>query len=164
MKDLLFDFTVDKANNVVHITREFAAPCALVWAAFTTQEFLDQWWAPQPLLSKTISMDFSVGGQRFYAMVQPDGQEHFGIQQFTSITPMTNLTWLSSFADKDGNINSDFPTSVWDLTFTEENGTTRVAIAIQHKTLADIEMHIRMGFKDGFTMTLDHLDQLLSAH
>lgn len=164
MKDLVFDFTVDKTNNIVFITREFAAERALVWAAFTTQEFLDQWWAPQPLTSKTISMDFSVGGQRFYAMVQPDGQEHYGIQQFTSITPTTNFKWLSSFADKDGNINPDFPTSEWDLTFTEENGKTRVAIAIQHKTLAAIEMLIQMGFKDGFTMTLDHLDQLLSVH
>jgi uncharacterized protein YndB with AHSA1/START domain len=161
MNNLQFDFTVDKTNNMVLINREFAAELSLVWDAFSKQEILDQWWAPQPLVSRTKSMDFKVGGQRFYAMVSPEGQEHYSIQKFTSITPKTNLKWLSSFADKDGNINAEFPTSEWDLNFTEENGTTKVAIAIKHKTLANIEMLIQMGFKEGFTMTLNYLEKLL---
>ena len=160
--NLLFDFTVDKTNNTVLVNREFAAELSLVWDAFTKKEILDQWWAPQPWISKTYSMEFKNGGRRFYAMVSPEGQEHYSIQKFTSITPKTNLKWLSSFADKDENINTAFPTSEWELNFTEENGTTKVAIAIRHKTLADIEMHIQMGFKEGFTMTLNELDSLLS--
>jgi uncharacterized protein YndB with AHSA1/START domain len=163
MNNLLFDFTVDKTNNTVFVNREFAAELSLVWDAFTKQEILDQWWAPQPWVSKTKSMDFKVGGQRFYAMVSPEGQEHYSIEKFTSITPKTNLQWLSSFADKDENINAEFPSSEWELNFSEENGTTKVAIAIKHKTLADIEMHIQMGFKEGFTMTLNELDNLLST-
>lgn len=159
--NLLFDFTVDKTNNIVLINREFAAELSLVWDAFSKQEILDQWWAPQPLVSRTIAMDFKVGGQRFYAMVSPEGQEHYGIQKFTSITPKTNLKMVSSFTDKDGNINAEFPTSDWELNFTEENGTTKVAMAIKHKTLADIEMLIQMGFKEGFTMTLNYLEKLL---
>ena len=95
-------------------------------------------------------------------MVSPEGQEHYSIEKFTSITPKTNLKWLSSFADKDENINAEFPTSEWELNFSEENGTTKVAIAIKHKTLADIEMHIQMGFKEGFTMTLNYLAELLT--
>jgi uncharacterized protein YndB with AHSA1/START domain len=161
--NLLFDFTVDKANNKVLINREFAAEHSLVWDAFTKQEILDQWWAPAPWVSKTKSMDFKVGGRRFYAMVGPEGQEHYSIEKFTSITPKTHLKWLSSFADKDENINPEFPTSEWELNFTEENGTTKVAITIQHKTLADIEMHIQMGFREGFTMTLNELETLLPA-
>lgn len=161
--NLLFDFTVDKTNNTVFVNREFAAELSMVWGAFTKQEILDQWWAPQPWVSKTKSMDFKVGGWRFYAMVSPQGEEHYSIQKFTSISPKTNLKWLSSFADKDENINAEFPTSEWNLNFSEENGTTKVAIAIKHKTLADIEMHIKMGFKEGFTMTLNELEKLLST-
>jgi uncharacterized protein YndB with AHSA1/START domain len=161
--NLLFDFTVDKTNNTVFVNREFAAELSMVWGAFTKQEILDQWWAPQPWVSKTKSMDFKVGGRRFYAMVSPQGEEHYSIQKFTSISPKTNLKWLSSFADKDENINAEFPTSEWNLNFSEENGTTKVAIAIKHKTLADIEMHIKMGFKEGFTMTLNELEKLLST-
>ena len=98
MKTLQFDFTVDKTTNTVLISREFAADLSLVWDAFTKQEILDQWWAPKPLASKTKSMDFKVGGKRFYAMVTPEGQENYGIQEYTAINPKTILQWASSFA------------------------------------------------------------------
>ncbi|MCK9206713.1 MAG: SRPBCC domain-containing protein, partial [Salinivirgaceae bacterium] len=65
--------------------------------------------------------------------------------------------------DKDENINEALPTSQWELNFSEQNGTTTVDIMIKHKTLADIEMLIQMGFKEGFTMTLNELDTLLST-
>ena len=88
---LLFDFTVDKATKTVVVTREFAADLPLVWDAFTKQEILDQWWAPKPWSSKTKYMDFKVGGRRFYAMVSPEGHEHWSIQEYTSISPKTNF-------------------------------------------------------------------------
>ena len=161
MNNLLFDFTVDKSTNSVIVHKEFAADLPLVWDAFTKQEILDQWWAPKPWKSRTRVMDFKVGGRRFYAMVGPEGQEHWSIEEFTAISPKTNLQWVSSFADKDENINEQFPSSEWDLNFSEQNGTTKVNIVIKHKTLADVEMHIQMGFKEGFTMTLNELETLL---
>lgn len=102
---LLFSFTVDKTNNTVIVNREFAAELSLVWDAFTKKEILDQWWAPKPWLSKTKRMDFKVGGRRFYAMVSPEGQEHWGIQDFTSISPTRNFKYFDAFADKDENID-----------------------------------------------------------
>ena len=159
---LLFDFTVDKTTNSVFIIREFDAELPLVWDAFTKPEILDQWWAPKPLTSKTKNMDFKVGGRRFYAMILPDGQEHWGIQEFTSISPKTNVKWVSSFTDKDENINTELPSSNWDLNFSEQAGKTKVSIVIKHKTLANIEMLIQMGFKEGFTMTLNFLEELLT--
>jgi uncharacterized protein YndB with AHSA1/START domain len=159
--NLLFDFTVNKENNTVNIKREFNADRELVWEAWTNPEILDQWWAPKPYKSKTKIMDFKVGGRRFYAMVSPEGQENWGVQKFTLIDPKTDLGWLSSFADKDENINETLPTSQWELNFSELNGTTKVSIVIKHKTLANIEMIIQMGFKEGFTMTLNELNTLL---
>src|SRR3954465_13225256 len=97
--NLLFDFTVDKTKKTVLVTREFAADLSLVWDAFTKQEILDQWWAPKPYASKTKSMDFKVGGRRFYAMVSPEGQENWQVQKYTSITPKTNFKYFSAFAD-----------------------------------------------------------------
>ena len=162
MSNLQFEFAVDKATNTILINKEFAADLSLVWDAFTKQELLDQWWAPKPLASKTKSMNFKVGGKRFYAMVNAEGQEHYGIQEYTAINPKTNLQWASSFADKDENLNAQFPTSNWELNFNRQNGITKVSITIKHKTLADIEMLIQMGFKEGFTMTLNELEELLN--
>lgn len=160
--NLLFDFTLDKAAKTVFITREFAAELDLVWDAFTKQEILDQWWAPKPYQSKTIRMDFKVGGRRFYAMVNAEGQEiGWHIQDYTSITPKTNFKYLSVFADKDEN---PFPPgSNWDLNFNEENNITKVSISIYNESLERMEKMIEMGFKEGFTMTLNELANLLST-
>ncbi len=159
MKNLLFDFTVDKAAKTVYITKEFDAELSLVWDAFTKQEILDQWWAPKPYLSKTKAMDFKVGGRRFYAMVSPEGNETWAIQKYTSISPKTNFKYLNAFADKDENPN--LPGSDWDLTFTEQNGITKVSIVIYNDSLERMEQMIKMGFKEGFTMTLNELGNLL---
>jgi uncharacterized protein YndB with AHSA1/START domain len=159
--NLLFDFTVDKSTNSVFVNREFDATLSLVWDAFTKKEILDQWWAPKPWTSRTKFMNFKEGGRRFYAMVSPEGQEHWSIQDYTSISPTTNFKFIDAFADKDEVINTEFPGSEWDLNFSEQNDTTTVKISIKHKTLASLEQIIQMGFKEGFTMTLNELTILL---
>jgi uncharacterized protein YndB with AHSA1/START domain len=157
--NLLFDFTVDKSTKTVSITREFDAELSLVWDAFTNQEILDQWWAPKPFESKTKVMEFKVGGRRFYAMVSPEGQEMWQLQQYTSITPKTNFKFLSVFADKDE--NPHLPGSNWDLNFKEENNITKVSISIYNESLERMEKMIEMGFKEGLTMTLNELTNVL---
>src|ERR1700755_2062365 len=113
--DLLFDLTVDKASKTVFVTKEFDAGLSLVWDAFTKEEILDQWWAPKPWKARTKFMDFSVGGRRFYAMVSPEGQEFWSVQEYTSIDPTTNFKYVDAFTDKEENINHEMPGSTWDL-------------------------------------------------
>ena len=109
-------------------------------------------------------MDFKVGGRRFYAMVSPEGQKMWQLQQYTSITPKNNFKFLSVFADKDE--NPHLPGSNWDLNFNEENGpdgyrVTKVSISIYNESLERMEKMIEMGFKEGFTMTLNELTNVL---
>ena len=163
MNTLLFDFTVDKATNTVFVTREFAAELSLVWDAFTKPEILDQWGAPEPWTTQTISMDFKVGGRRFYKMISPEGQEHFSVQDFTSITPKTNYKYISGFSDKDGNINPEFYGSENNLDFSEANGATTFRMSIKYKDPATLEMMANDHFKAGFTMTLNILEKILKT-
>ena len=167
--DLLFDFTVDKTKKTVYITREFDAALSLVWDAFTKAELIDQWIAPKPMTSKTKYQDFKVGGIRFYAMVSPEGQERWAIQEYTSITPKTNFKMYNAFADKDENPE---PTgSEWDHTFSEQNarpdeplgrGTTKVSITIYNESLERLE-RILDGFTKGMKMSLSNLENLLAT-
>ena len=158
---LLFDFTVDKAAKTVYITREFDADLSLVWDAFTKADILDQWVAPKPWTSKTKYMNFEVGGKRFYAMVSPEGQERWAIQEYISIIPKTNFKMFNAFADKDG--TPELPGSEWNYTFTEENGKTRVSITIYNESLARMEKMIEMGFTEGFKMSMNNLENLLET-
>jgi len=177
---LLFDFTVDKVAKTVSITREFDAALSLVWDAFTNAEMLDQWWAPKPFTSKTKYMDFRVGGRRFYAMVNPEGEETgWQIFHYTSITPKSNFTCRSVFTDKDE--TPLLPGADWDLSFTEKNTRpparsghpggddpagreiTKVSISIYFESPEELEKMMDMGFKEGFTATLNELSILLKT-
>ncbi|RZL32954.1 MAG: SRPBCC domain-containing protein, partial [Pedobacter sp.] len=111
--------------------------------------------------SKTKNMDFKVGGSRFYAMVGPEGEEHLAIQQFTAIQPKSNFKYSNAFADE--NATPNLPGSEWNLNFRAENGITTVTISIYNDSLERMEQMLEMGFKEGFTMTLNELDHLLLA-
>lgn len=160
---LLFDFNVDKKTNTIFVHKEFDAGLDLVWDAFTKQEILDLWGAPEPWVAQTIRMEFKVGGRRFYKMISPEGQEHYSVQDYTSISPKTNLKYLSGFSDKDEHINPDFYGSENDLKFSEANGITTVRISIKYKSLAILEMMIEKGFREGFTLTMNKIDHLIKS-
>jgi uncharacterized protein YndB with AHSA1/START domain len=161
MNDLLFDFTLDESKKTAFINREFDAELSLVWDAFTKPEILDQWWAPKPWASKTKVMDFEVGGRRFYAMVSPEGLERWSVQQYTSISPKTNFKYLNAFADEHENM--ELPGSEWNLDFSEKNGRTKLSVTIYNESRERMEKMIEMGFKEGFKMTLKHLEDLLTT-
>jgi uncharacterized protein YndB with AHSA1/START domain len=161
--NLLFNFTVDKENNTIHVTRAFAASRELVWDAWTQPEILDQWWAPKPYRTETKSMDFREGGTWLYAMVGPENEKHWCKADYKNIEPVERLSWLDAFCDENGNENTGKPRSLWTNIFTEDNGITTVHVTLQHDNYADIELLIKMGFKEGFTMALGNLDELLPA-
>jgi len=155
------EFIVDKETKTVSITKDFAAELSLVWDAYTKPELLDQWWAPKPFTSRTKAMDFREGGRRFYAMVSPEGQEGWILQKYTSITPKTNFKLFNAFADADE--NPQLPGSDWDLSFSEQDGTTTVSISIYNESLERLERMIAGGFGEGTKMQLQNLEELLAT-
>jgi uncharacterized protein YndB with AHSA1/START domain len=49
------------------------------------------------------------------------------------------------------------------LNFTAQNENTKVVITIYNESLERMEQMIEMGFKEGFTMTLKSLEELLAT-
>jgi PhnB protein len=161
--NLQFDFIINKENNTVNIQREFAAHLDLVWDAWTKPELLDLWWAPKPYQTKTKSMDFREGGRWLYAMISPAGEKHWCINDYKKIVPKKYYTGLDAFSDENGVINEEMPRTEWTNTFSEKTTTTMVSIVAKYDSLADLEKVIALGFKEGFTMALQNLDQYLEA-
>jgi uncharacterized protein YndB with AHSA1/START domain len=161
--NLLVDFSVDKENKTITVKREFAAEVALVWDAYTKSEILDQWWAPRPWKAKTKKMDFRDGGQWLYAMVGPNGEEHWSIANYKNINVHKSFTGLDAFTDSEGNVNKEMPGSKWDVTFTDKGEKTLVQLQISYPDLAQLEATIQMGFKEGLLMAMENLDELLPS-
>lgn len=154
-------FTKDPSGNKLIVTRDFNAPLEKVWKAWTDRDQLDIWWAPKPWKANTMSMDFKDGGQWLYVMAGPAGEEHWCKVDFQTIEPQKNFTTRSSFCDKNGNTNADMPTMHWFIRFTSTGAGTAITVEIIFDSKADLEKIVEMGFKQGFTMGLGNLDELL---
>ena len=161
--NLLFDFSVNKENNTIHVVREFDANLPLVWKAWTTAELLDQWWAPLPYLNKTKTLDFNEGGTWLYCMISPENEEHYCRFDYEKVETEKYYSGLDAFCDAEGNINTDFSRMHWKNEFSTENNITKVQITITLETLETLEKIIAMGFREGFTMGLNQLEQMLAG-
>lgn len=160
---LQFDFLANKEDNTLTIRREFAADRQLVWDCHTKSELLDQWFAPSPLTTKTRSMEFRDGGHWHYAMVEPDGTEHWGLTEYVKIRPIDSYTALDAFSNDKGKINAELPRARWEVTFADKDNHTLVETVATYNTLQDLESVIQMGMQEGMASTLEKLDELLQT-
>lgn len=157
----LFDFKVDRQRNKVRVKREFNAPVSRVWDAFTRSDLLDEWWAPKPWKARTKSMEFREGGHWLYAMIGPDGSEQWCRADFKSIQPEKLFSAMDAFCDIDGNIDTTFPSPVWNVKFNTNGSSTIVDIEISFENPEDLQKYIESGFQEGFSAALENLDELL---
>lgn len=162
--DLRFDFIADMQTSRLTVRREFAGKRQLVWDCHTRQEFLDQWFAPRPLVTRTKHMSFTEGGYWHYAMVTPDGQAFWNRLDYLSIHPIDRYAALDGFCDESGAVNPDLPRSRWEVSFADTApARTLVTTVVQYSSPADVQKVIDMGMKEGMTSTLERLDDLLEA-
>lgn len=159
--NLLFDFTVNKENHTVNVQREFAANLRLIWDAWTKPDILDKWWAPKPYRTETKSMDFREGGMWLYAMISPENKKHWCKNDYQKIEHQKSFSGLDAFCDENGATNKEMPRTLWTNTFTENKGTTTVSIVAKYNNLTDLKKILELGFKEGFTLALGNLDELL---
>lgn len=165
--NLKFDFIVNKETNTVNVKREFAANLELVWEAWTNPEILDLWWAPKPYKTRTKSMDFREGGMWLYEMFNTKGEDplecHWCKNDYIKIVDLKMFSGLDAFCDENGEANQEMPRTQWTNEFNENGEKTLVTITAKYENLADLEKIIAMGFKEGFTMALENLDQYIEA-
>ena len=106
-------------------------------------------------------MDFKEGGYWLYAMIEPNGTEHWGRTDFTEIKPIDYYRSLDGFCDKNGNLNPALPRAKWHVSFLDLNEKSKVETVVTYNSLKDLETIIEMGMEDGLKSTLERLDELL---
>ena len=95
-------FTVSADKKTLIVQRLFDAPVSKVWEAWTTQDLLEQWWAPKPWKAQTKSFIFREGGHWHYAMVGPEGEKHWGMNKYEEIDAQNMFRGLDVFVMKKG--------------------------------------------------------------
>ena len=168
MEDYIYE--KPKGDELV-ITRELNAPKELVYQAWTQKEHLAKWWGPKGFEIKVSNFDFKPGGTFLYSMAAPDGSEMTGLFVYHEIIPGERVTFVNSFADKDGHLSRapfspTWPLEVYnELTFSEKDGKTTVALKggpihmteEERKTFEGGLASMNEGFAGTFAQLEEHL-------
>ena len=145
------------ADDQILITREFNAPKALVFKAWTTPELVKQWWTANRGEATVCEIDLRVGGRWRYAMVTPDGIEVAFHGEYHEIVPDERIVSTEVY---EGIPDAEANAAVNTLTLSEENGRTTLTILVQHATKEGRDGHINSGMEGGLQDALDILEQL----
>jgi uncharacterized protein YndB with AHSA1/START domain len=143
------------AEREIVVTRLLNAPRELVFAAFTEQEHVAQWWVPG---GTTIhEYDSQPGGLWRYTIPGPDGDQYAFKVQFIDIDRPARLVYDYG-VDADGGPEPVRTT----VTFAEENGRTRVTLQLLFASAADRDEAAQYGAAAGAQQALGSLAEYLA--
>lgn len=162
-KSGIFNFIVQKEARSIIVERSFNAPLDPVWAAWTQADILCKWWAPKPYECVIKSLDFRAGGRWLYYMQGPQGDRHWCYFDYETIRPKSYFSGSDAFCDENGVANNIKPKVSWEATFSTGVEHTLVRVVMHFASPEDLDQIVAMGFKEGFTMGLQQLDELLTA-
>ena len=146
------------------LTRDIDAPPALVYRAWT--EHLTEWFAPRPLTTTAIEIDFRAGG-RFQAVMKDPATAEGGSPEypldgvFLEVVP--NQRIVSTDAFRPGWQPSEKAFMVAITTFDDlGNGRTRYTARALHWSDEDMQAHEQMGFHEGWGQVADQLIEVVA--
>ena len=160
--EIIFNTDLDSAT--AYVSKIFDAEVAVLWDYFSKPELIDQWWAPAPWKCVTEKMDFREGGNWFYAMVGPDGEKEYAINNYSEIMQHRSISGTDAFTDEKGRITDGLPQTTWLIGFTGIDDGTRMTFNLHFNSREDLSKIAEMGFEEGFKTALNQLEDLLSKN
>ena len=156
------------------IERQFNAPRALVFKAFTEAQHLAQWWGPKGFAIHVKTLEVKPGGTFLYYMQTPDGQLMWGKMVYGEITEPETIVFINSFCDENGipirhPMSATWPLEVYNkLTLTEKEGITTLTLTGRPinaneddcTTFFDNIANMQQGFKGTFDQLEAYLESL----
>ncbi|TMI71157.1 MAG: SRPBCC domain-containing protein [Bacillati bacterium ANGP1] len=123
------DRTTAQVQQAIVITRVFDAPRELVWKAWTEPEHFARWYGPKGFTTPVCRIDLRVGGKYLNCMRSPQGQDFWSTGVFREVVAPERLVMTGSRADKDGNVDADWPMETQiSVAFEEDDGRTKVTL------------------------------------
>lgn len=139
------------------ITRLFAAPRNLVYAAWTEPEHLEKWQnAPQGLSVIVETSDIRTGGSLRICMRSPEGQENWLQGKYLEVVAPEKLVFTHAWINTQGQPG---PETLVTITFSESDGKTEITLRQTGFKSAEA----REGHSYGWISTFDRLTEYLSS-
>ena len=146
----------EPGKQQIVITREFDAPRALVFRAYTDPELLVQWLGPRDLTMTIERYEVRDGGTWRYIHRDPEGKE-FGFHGvFHGMPSPDSMVQTFEFEGFPGHV------SLETATFEDLGSRTLVRINAVYQSVADRDGMIQSGMESGLTEGWERLDELLA--
>jgi uncharacterized protein YndB with AHSA1/START domain len=145
------------SDTEIVITREFAAPAALLFETWTKPEHVRNWYGLRSMKTTVCDIDLRVGGAWRWVQEADDGTEVAFSGVYTEIDPPGRLVYTEGFEAMPG------PELVVTLTFDEHDGKTTL---VSHSQCPSKEVRdgiLESGMEYGVNETYERLDEVLAA-
>jgi uncharacterized protein YndB with AHSA1/START domain len=138
------------------VTREFAAPRALLFRAYTEPDLLVQWLGPNRLTMVVDRYELRDGGVWRYVHREADGTEYAFHGVFHGTPSPDGIVQTFEFEGLPGHV------SLETLTFEERGDKTLLRINSVYQSVEDRDGMVASGMESGMNEGFDRLDELVA--
>lgn len=157
----------------ITFTRMYDAPQKLVFRAWTEPARLSEWWGPKDFSNPICFVDLHRGGAYRIVMRAPDGTEYPVKGVYEDVVPYSRLVMTISAEDHPEEwhalinkyrVGADTPAMAFHMTvtFDEVGVKTRLTIHSHFRSSVDRDATLKMGAVEGWSQSLDRLEELLA--
>ncbi|HET6329432.1 MAG TPA: SRPBCC domain-containing protein [Holophagaceae bacterium] len=139
----------------VSLTRDFDAPRAIVWKAWTDSARLAQWWGPHGFTNPVCELDLRPGGAILIHMRAPDGTVYPMTGILQELAEPERIIFTSAALGLDGKPLFEVLNTI---TLAEEGGRTKLMV---HARVAEVSagaLPYLAGMEVGWSQSLDRLE------
>ena len=140
-------------DDQILITREFDAPAALVWKAWTTPELVKRWWSGERGDVTLVEIDLRVGGAWRHVMVAHGDLEVAFHGEYLEIVPNEKVVQTEAF---EGAPDPDANATTNTMTLTENDGVTTLTVLVdcpnEFTRNAIVESGMEAGLQDAYDL------------
>lgn len=147
--------TESEAARTLVITRDFDAPRALVFRAWTQPEHLAQWWGPRGFTLPSCELDLRPGGAYRFKMKPPEGDPVWWHGVVREVVEPERIVLTSAIDRADGTRISG--ETILSVTLEEIAGKTRLTLHQGVFETAAIRDDHSNGWNSAFERLAEHL-------
>jgi len=152
----------DLDKLTITIVADFAAPQRRLWDAYADPRQIERFWGPPTYPATFIRHDAAVDGRSVYKMTSPEGDEHFGLWQWTAVNAPNSFEVIDSFADSEGNRNTELPDTRMTFDFESTDSGSRLTSTSHFGSLEQLEQLVEMGMLEGTREAMTQIDTVLA--
>ena len=156
--------TVTLPNDLdVVVVRNFNAPRALVFDAWTKPALVQRWLLGPPGWTMPVcEMDVRPGGKFKWRWRSEESGAEFGFTgEFREVVRPSRIVHVERY--EPGDVGGEMGEALVTAELTEKNGVTTHTMTIHYESKAVRDAALKTGMTDGMEMSFQKLDEVLAA-